>query len=199
MFDSTLPAGLKAFVEREFLGEKLIWAARPDRRKQALMSFGIWFFALPWTAFSLFWISVPIAALYEFYAGVNIGAPKGTPIGLMWAFAIFGVPFLLVGFGLMAMPLTSLRKGWRTLYVLTNKRVAVLEGGRSVNITSIGPDDISGLSRTERPDGRGTLVIDQGFERDSDGDRVRKQTELGVIENVRQVEEMVAELRSRHR
>jgi hypothetical protein len=199
MFDSALPAGLKRFAEREFAGEKLIWAAQPDRRLQALMSFGVWFFAIPWTAFSLFWISIPVAALYEFYSGTNIGAPKGTPIGIMWVSALFGVPFVGIGAGMMLMPLATLRKGWRTLYVLTSHRIAVLEGGRIISITSIRPDDISGLSRTEKPDGRGVLIIDQGFEKDSDGDRIRKKTELGLIENVRQVEKLVAEMRSRQR
>jgi hypothetical protein len=41
MFDSALPAGLKAFAEREFMGEKLIWAARPDKRIAALISCAI--------------------------------------------------------------------------------------------------------------------------------------------------------------
>jgi hypothetical protein len=197
MFDSVLPAGLKSFAEREFAGEQLIWAARPDRRIYALMSFGIWFIAVPWTAFALFWLAFPLSALYEVYAGVNIGAPKGTPLGIVWVFAIFGIPFVLMGIGMMLIPVATLRKSWRTLYVLTNERLAVLEGGRTVEVTTIKPTDITGLLRKEGPDGRGTLIIEMGYEKDSDGDRVRKKAELGVIDGVRQVEAMVSALKAK--
>jgi hypothetical protein len=197
MFDPQLPPALKAFAEREFLGERMLWAARPDKRIAALLSFGIWLFAIPWTAFALFWIAFPMSALYETYTGINIGAPKGTPTLIMWVFAIFGIPFVLIGLGMLLAPFAAIRKGWRTLYVLTNKRLAVLEGARTVNVINIRPDEISGLSRKEGPDGRGTLIIHQGFERDSDGDKVEKKTELGVIVDVRKVEEMVAALKAK--
>ncbi len=191
MFDMSIPPELKAFAEREFLGEKLVWAAQPDVKIAFLLSFGIWLFAIPWTAFSLFWISIPVAALYEGYTGANIGAPKGAPSLAMWAFALWGVPFVLVGFGMLLAPFWTLRKGAKTLYVLTAKRLAVLEGRRTITITSILPADISGFSRKEGPDGRGTLIVLQGYEKDSDGDRVAKKTELGVIADVRRVEELV--------
>jgi hypothetical protein len=197
MFDAALPPGLKAFAEREFLGERMLWAARPDKRIAALLSFGIWIFAIPWTAFALFWIAFPMSALYETYSGVNIGAPKGTPPLIMWVFAIFGIPFVLIGLGMMLAPFAAIRKGWRTLYVLTNKRLAVLEGGRTISVVTIRPDEISGFSRKEGPDGRGTLTVHQGFERDSDDDRVEKKTELGVIDGVRKVEELVRGLKER--
>jgi hypothetical protein len=186
-----LPASVKAFAAREFAGEKLLWAARPDVRIFVLLSFAIWIIAIPWTAFSIFWISVPAAAFYEAYAGVNIGAPKGAPSLMMWAFALWGVPFVLIGFGMLLAPFFKLRKGRRTLYVLTHKRLAVIEGGSRVNIISILPGEISGLSRKEGPDGRGTLTVALGFEKDSDGDRVPKQALFGVIEDVRKVEDMV--------
>jgi hypothetical protein len=197
MFDAGLPPALKSFAEREFLGERMLWAARPDKRIASLLSFGIWIFAIPWTAFALFWIAFPISALLETYAGMNIGAPKGTPTLIMWVFAIFGVPFVLVGFGMLLAPFAAIRKGWRTLYVLTNKRLAVLEGGRTVSVVTIRPDEIAGLSRKEGPDGRGTLIVHQGFERDSEGDRVEKKTEFGVISDVRKVEQMVAALKAK--
>jgi hypothetical protein len=194
MFEATIPQALKAFAEREFIGEKMIWAARPDNRIAVFLSFGIWLFAIPWTAFSLFWISIPAAALYEGYMGVNIGAPKGAPTLAMWAFALWGVPFLLVGFGMLLVPLFTWRKGSKTLFVLTNKRLTTLENGSQVKVTSIYPQEIFGLSRKEGPDGRGTLTVSLGYERDSDGDRVQKSALFGVITDVRKVEAMVRAL-----
>jgi hypothetical protein len=169
VFDDAVPATLKAFTDREFAGEELLWAERPDNRIAVLLSFGVWIFALPWTAFSLFWISVPGAALYEAYAGVDIGAPKGAPDIMMWAFALWGVPFVLIGFGMLLAPYFTWRKGGK----------------------------ISGLSRTEGPDGRGTLTVSLGYERDSEGGRVPKSAVFGVIRDVRGVEQMVRALADR--
>ena len=181
MFKQDLSPELKSFAEREFLGERLVWADRPDRRIHALISAAIWLFAIPWTAFALFWMSVPVATLYQYYSGEAIGAPKGAPVAIMWFMALWGLPFVAVGVGMLATPFKVLWKGRRTLYVLTNRRLAVLEGGKTIAITSIAPQEIMGLSRKEGPDGRGTLIVDQGFTVDSDGDRVPKRSELGVI------------------
>jgi hypothetical protein len=197
MFDTALPAGLKTFAEREFMGEKLLWAARPDRRIHALLSFAVWIFAIPWTAISLLFVAMPLASLYEAYAGYSIGAPKGTPTGIAVFIALFAAPFVAIGVGMLMVPWFTFRKGRRTLFVLTDRRLTVLEGGRTVSVTNIRPEDISGFTRKERPDGRGTLVIEQGYERDSEGDRVRKSTEFGVIESVRKVEEMVRAMKDR--
>jgi hypothetical protein len=197
MFDNSIPRPLKDFAAREFTGEKLVWAAQPDVRIAFWLSFGIWLFAIPWTAFSLFWISIPAAALYEAYTGIDIRAPKGAPTVAMWAFALWGVPFVLIGFGMLLAPFWVLRKGARTLYVLTNKRMAILNGAKTVSVVSVWPSDIVSLSRKEGPDGRGTLVLHQGVVRDSDGDRQEKTTEFGVINDVRRIEQLVLEMKNK--
>jgi hypothetical protein len=197
MFDQSMPDPHKVFAEREFFGEKIVWVARPDVKIAFLMSFAVWLFAIPWTAFSLIWTSVPVAALLETYAGLNLGAPKGAPALAMWTFALWGVPFVLVGFEMLLVPAMVLMKGARTLYVLTNGRLAILNGGRNVEIVSIGPQEIVSLSRKEKPDGRGTLILHLGFERDSDGDLLEKKIELGVINEVRRVEQLVLDLKNK--
>lgn len=194
MLDAALPPALKAFAEREFLGERLIWAERPDKKIAALMSFGIWLFAIPWTAFALFWESMVAGPLILELLGYDVGGmkPAGNVGGMMmWVMALFGLPFILIGFGMLLSPFYALRTGSQTLYVLTNKRLAVLEGRKTIKVTSISPSEITGFSRKEGPDGRGTLILSQGYDKDSDGDRVAKQTELGVINEVRKVEELV--------
>jgi hypothetical protein len=200
MFDAAIPQFLKSFAEREFMGEKLIWAEKPDVRIAFLMSFGIWVFAIPWTAFALFWESMVAGPLIADWLGYEVGGmkPTGNAMqGMVWVMALFGLPFVLIGFGMLLAPVWVLRKGARTLYVLTNKRVAILNGARTVSIVSVWPKDIISLSRKEGPDGRGTLTLHQGVVRDSDGDRQEKKTELGVIHDVRRVEQMVLELKER--
>ncbi len=197
MLDDTIPPDLKAFAEREFMGERLVWAARPDVKIAFWLSFGIWIFAIPWTAFSLLWTSIPVAALYEAYMDIDIGAPKGAPTLAMWAFALWGVPFVLIGFGMLLAPFWALRKGATTLYALTNKRIAILSGTGTISVVSIRPGEIMSLSRKEGPDGRGTLIVHQGFMRDSDGDRQEKTTEFGVINDVRRIEHLVLEMKNK--
>ena len=115
----------------------------------------------------------------------------------MLAMSLFGIPFVLIGFGMLLGPFWVLRKGARTLYVLTNRRLTILEGGRTVSVVSIRPEEIVSTSRKEGPDGRGTLILQQGSYRDSDGDRQERKTELGVINDVRRVEQMVLDMKAR--
>lgn len=197
MVPGRLPDALKAFAEREFAGERLVWAARPDVRIAALCSFAIYLFAIPWTTFSAAWISVPLGTLYEYYSADDVGAPKEAPIMMMWAFAIFGTPFVAIGIAMLAAPFRVFQRGSRTLYVLTDRRIAILVGERQVSVTSITPGEIHGLKRKEGPDGRGTLILSLGYVRDSEGDRVAKASHLGVIDDVREVERLVRELKER--
>jgi len=197
MFDQSIPAPLRAFAEREFVGETIVWVARPDVNIAFLTSFAIWLFAIPWTVFSLFWTSVNVTALLETYTGLNVGASRGAPSLATWVFALWGVPFILVGFGMLLVPALVLRQGARTLYILTNRRLCILKGARNVEIVSVGPQEFVSLSRKEKPDGRGTLILHQGFKRDSDGDGdlLEIKIELGVINEVRRVEQLVLDLK----
>jgi hypothetical protein len=161
--------------------------------------FGIWLFAVPWTAFALFWESMVAGPLIMHLLGYEVSGKmptKATMTGL-WVMALFGLPFVLVGFGMLAAPFYAMRKGAKTFYVLTNKRIAILEGGQNVTVTSIPPSEIGPLSRKEGPDGRGTLTISQGYGLDSDGDRFERKQELGVINDVRRVEQLVRDLKER--
>jgi hypothetical protein len=200
MFDNSIPRPLKDFAAREFSGEKLVWAAQPDVRIAFWLSFGIWLFAIPWTAFSLFWESMVAGPLILDMLGYEVGGMKPTGNigqGMMAVMSLFGLPFILIGFGMLLAPFWVLRKGTRTLYVLTNKRMAVLNGAKTVSVVSVWPSDIVSLSRKEGPDGRGTLILHQGFMRDSDGDRQEKTTEFGVINDVRRIEQLVLEMKNK--
>ncbi|MFM9975959.1 MAG: hypothetical protein ACKVON_15465 [Beijerinckiaceae bacterium] len=194
-----MPASLKAFAEREFIGEPMIWAEKPDHKLAFFVSFGIWLFAIPWTAFALFWESMVAGPLFLDLLGYEVsGKPPGTAMQVgLWVMALFGVPFIVIGFGMLLAPFWIWRKGKSTLFVLTNKRLTVLQGNRTVSVVSIKFNEIVSTSRKEGPDGRGTLILHQGHSRDSDGDRVEKKTELGVINDVRRVEQLVNDLRAK--
>jgi hypothetical protein len=200
MLDDQVPKFLKDFATREFRGEKLVWAERPDVRIAVLMSFGIWLFAIPWTAFALFWegmVAGPLIADLLGYEVANIKPSGNVGQGMIWVMALFGLPFVLIGFGMLLAPLWVFRKGRQTLYVLTNKRIAILQGSRTITIVSVRPEEIVSVSRKEGPDGRGTLILHQGATRDSDGDRQERKTDIGVVNDVRRLEQMVLALKER--
>ena len=54
-----LPADLDAIARDELApGEAVAWAAQPDARRAALGALAVWLFAVPWTAFSVFWTAM---------------------------------------------------------------------------------------------------------------------------------------------
>ncbi len=193
MISQGLSPKLSAFAEREFLGERLIWAEKPDHRIKILLSFGIWIFAIPWTAFALFWESMVAGPLLLTVFGYEVsGNLPGTTLTVgMIVMALFGLPFIAIGVGMLLTPFWTMRKATRTYYVLTNKRLTRLEDGHQIKIINIAPRDIISISRKEGPDGRGTVMVHMGFIRDCDGDKTARSTELGVINNVREVERLI--------
>jgi hypothetical protein len=105
-------------------------------------------FSIMWCGFAVFW---EISVLTQFRT-----ADEGPPI----FFALWGVPFVLVGlylvFGRLIVRAVASR---RTQYVITDRRVLVIGGlsGRrttSVYLTSLPPPVIA-----EGPDGAGSLAF----------------------------------------
>ena len=89
-----LPAELQRRVEAELQsGETLAWAEQPLRfyRVQAI---ALALFGIPWTAFAVFWV-------YAAAGGLNNFLGSKPPI----LFALFGVPFILIGIGMLSSPI----------------------------------------------------------------------------------------------
>lgn len=198
MVSQDISPAFKAFTEREFMGETLVWAEKPDQRIKAYLSFGIWIFAVPWTAFALFWEGMVAGPLILHWLGYDVSGKMPTGFGQlgMVAMALFGLPFIIIGIGMLLTPFWTIQKSRKTLYVLTNKRLAHLQSGRHIQITNIHPHEIVSTSRKEAPDGRGTVTVHMGFMRDSDGDKTARYAEFGVINDVRAVEQMVLALKA---
>jgi hypothetical protein len=74
-------------------------------------------------------------------------------------FALFGLPFVLVGLGMMGSPYWLYRKAKSTVYALTNRRVMIITGGASKKIQSFAGKDIGIIERTERANGSGDVTF----------------------------------------
>ncbi|MEI6641363.1 MAG: hypothetical protein WCL10_04960 [Novosphingobium sp.] len=182
------PLELDSILRRELMpGERLLWSGRPLPGKLRA-AFAIWFFAIPWTAFALFW---------EAMAFLPWMASSHTPSGITWSFGIifplFGLPFIGVGLAMLWMPFKAQRKAAQTIYGLTDRRLLRVSAGRkrdsiSVLVSQLGPIEVSA-----DPDGAGNLRVQTGTSRDSDGDRVTERFEVLGVPDVGRLETLLLE------
>ncbi|HEX6591314.1 MAG TPA: hypothetical protein VF050_04890 [Moraxellaceae bacterium] len=143
-----LPPTLQQRLMQELQpGEVVAWAGQPLPGRLMRQGFLLWLFFIPWTAFSLFWMSAA--------SGFQLPNPARPEV---W-FALFGLPFLLIGLGGLASPFYMRRKAASTVYVITSKRAFTLTLGRSSQMHSWPPEKLGRVSRTEHGDGSGDLVF----------------------------------------
>ncbi len=114
-----------------------------------------------------------------------------------WVMALFGLPFVLIGLGMLLAPFAAFRTARRTVYALTNKRFITITEGRTRHVKSILPDLIRSIERKERPDGSGNLRLILGYEKDGDGGAVTTAEDLIAIPDVRKVENLLMDLKRR--
>ncbi len=140
-------------------------------------------FGIPFTAFSVFWMVM---------ASGGVGRAPG---GVFGFFPLFGIPFLLVGLAMLLSPLWMLRKARRTVYVVTDQRAIIFDGGGITRIRSFGPDQLGDLQRNQRSDGSGDLIFEQKISYSRNNHRPHT-TDIGflAIPEVKRVEDLVREL-----
>lgn len=181
-----VPLELKPVVDRELqAGEQLVWFGTPNPRNMMLASLGLVLFGIPWTAFALFWTGGAFVATRA----------ANAPFGLDVCFPLFGVPFILVGLGMLSSPFWMRRRGQRTAYLLTDRRAVIIQGGLfgSVTTYSFQPERLTSITRLERKDGSGDLVFEEFTTRHGSGHTTTRRGFIGIA-NVRAVEEQVNQL-----
>jgi hypothetical protein len=134
-------------------GESLYWTGTADPRRAALSALPASIFGIPFAAFALFWITQAYHATSAMSKSNNAFA-KGFSV-----FPIFGVPFLLIGLGIILAPLWAFLKGANTVYAVTNQRVMIITGSGNRSVKSLMPADIVSIDHRERPDGSGDIAI----------------------------------------
>lgn len=149
------PDSFEALLRQELgRGERLLWHSRAiPRAKRG--SLAIFLFAIPWTAFAVFWTVMA-------FTMTRIAGETGL---MAWAFPAFGLPFIAVGLFMFGRPLLSRIAAGRTVYGVTDQRVIQLMAGKGVMSESVPLAKIATLTRHERRDGSGSLriAVDDGF------------------------------------
>ena len=187
---SLLPEPARGLVETELRpGEGLRWVGQPLPSRMALGGLPALLFAVPWTAFALFWT----------WNAAQISCPNPNSSLEARMFPFFGVPFILVGLGMFTTPLWLMRAARRTVYVVTDRRAIVLRGSwfGSVTVRSFEPEKLGDLSRNQRADGSGDLVFGQDVKVGNRG--ATRLVDYGFLglRDVREAEEYVDALARR--
>jgi len=185
-----LPQQLRSLVEAELQsGERITWMEQPIPGRMARMTLPIVLFGIPWTGFALFWTGAAAWGTSKIQSGR----------GLFSGFPLFGLPFILIGFGMLSSPYWARRRARRSAYVLTDRRAILFTAGwrGSVTVRTFMPERLTDLRRKQHTDGSGDLVFAQDIRRDSDGDRHSTDVGFLAIREVKSVEELVRTLAQR--
>lgn len=152
MVNSSIPAHLQDLIKRELeRGERIQWSGQPKPSFITGESIGSFLFGIPWTAFAVFWVGMA-------YLGVS----EADEAGLFNLFPLFGVPFILIGLGMLSSPIRTYLKLRKTIYALTTKRLILIEPSWRANIIrsySFVELQTSEIYREERADGSGHLIV----------------------------------------
>jgi len=171
---------------RPFLdgGEHLVWSGRPPQGVRFTKKDWILIpFSLLWGGFSIFW---------EFTA-IFMGAP--------FFFALFGLPFVLVGLYLIfGRFYVDARLRRNTYYGLTAERIIILSGIMSPKIQSYYLDNLPNIELVEGTDGMGTVsFIDRHASNQNTNSLHTAGRQLEEVPNARGVYNQIRELQSEKR
>lgn len=170
-------------------GERVLWSAQP-RADRLKAGFGIWLFALPWTAFSLVWTAL---AMMPWLVTTQTPEPVKWSFGIV--FPLFGLPFIVIGFAMLWSPIRAMRQAGSTLYALTDRRLVrlVLTGKRE--FASVLLDQMGPIDRKQNADGWGNLRIQTHSRVDGDGDRITERFDVLGVPDVARLERLILEHR----
>ena len=154
--DSQVTFEMQNAIDRELDDdEQVVWSGRQVRIANLALMIVPTLFGLVFTSFAVFWVSM---ALW-------IGG-KNEDSFFAYLFPLFGVPFILVGLGIMTTPYWIAKRKSKTFYAITNRRAMTwtsggFRGGQTIK--SYYPTELQKISRTVQNDGSGDLIFDEYF------------------------------------
>ena len=161
-------------------GEGLLWSGAPAPGRMALSALPASVFGIPFTGFAVFWMYMAFTM-----------TSKSTQIGAVKLFPLFGIPFFLVGLGMLTAPLWAFLHAGRTLYAVTNKRAIIISGFLSTTVHSYPHGEIHELQRVERVGGSGDLYFASRMITTRRGGARQQRIGFLGIPDVRGVEQMI--------
>lgn len=151
--ESTVVASKQAWLNAELeVGESLLFVAEPRARGLGgPQQIGPFLFAIPWTAFALFWT----------VSAFTMTGSGGDGFGI--CFAMFGLPFVAVGVFMLSGPIRHRLALGATVYGITDRRVLIVEpsGMGSRRVRSFTPGQLRPPERVDHADGSSDLIFAQ--------------------------------------
>lgn len=154
------------------------------------------------------WIGYPNPKRYAIQEGLVpclIGIPF-TGFAVVWTSlamkseslftSLWGFPFILVGLYMLANPLLEYWRALRTVYVVTNQRVLILNGVLRHSQKAFAPSDLGHLDVERKRDGSGTIILSEEREKDGEGGWLITKIGFKAIPNVREAEEHLEALKN---
>lgn len=186
---TTEPSVAAALKQELAPDERLLWTGQPIASRVFRMSFAIYLFAIPWTAFSLFWEFMAAGSIW----GSMDKMPEGMGLVMGIVFPLFGLPFIAIGFWMLAKPFSIRRMAANTIFAVTSKRALIFTQGSKKQLRSFPYENMNGLfDRKEGKDGSGSLLFNVKSEPREEGRRNRDMDPFArgfeYIPNVREAE-----------
>lgn len=182
MIDNSISHELQTKVNNELKPDEVIrWIEKPIPAFFGPKSTGAFLFAIPWTAFALFWICGAAGfQIPDFNEGADL-------------FPLFGLPFVLIGLCMLSSPLWNYLKTSNTVYAITNQRAIIVEVGISSTKTyTYTQEQLGHIYRKEKRDGSGDVLFAKRTWKDSDGDKQTEEVGFIKIAKPREAEEMLS-------
>jgi hypothetical protein len=149
LFESVRGASPLDVARREMRPhERLIWADRPALRARGTPAIGRILFGLAFGGFAVFWTSAAWMMTHRVHDGL---------FGVF--FPLFGVPFIVVGAGMVLGGLRSWLDKGSTVYAISSERVLIISGGARKTVRSLDLKAIRGVERVEGEHGVGTITL----------------------------------------
>lgn len=128
-------------------GEEILWSGKPESKSGfSIGNVFLIFFGIIWLSFSLFME----------YNAIMVYIETGFII-----MALFGLPFVFIGFFLLfGLPLYAKKKKKSVYYAVTNKRLIIVNlSKKSKNVQTEFIKDLKGINKIIRKNGIGTIVF----------------------------------------
>jgi hypothetical protein len=177
--------GLKKQLANELSsGERLLWSGMPDAGRTLVATSPILLFGLPWIIGVAAWEIFALILVGHVFTGNSSNTPW--PVAIFMA--IFGIPFVMVGLWMVRKPFEAAAKARNTIHAVTDRRIITLfakDLKREIDSQIV--HTISGIKLSERGM-LGSLQIQLGITKDSDGDTVKITQDWIGINNARGAE-----------
>jgi len=136
--------------------ERILWTGQPAPSRVFRAALPIFFFAIPWTAFALFWEFMALAGI----VGNLDKMPSGLGAMMAIVFPLFGLPFIVIGIWLLGKPFSIRRQAERTLFAITTRRAVIFSVGAKRELLNFPLAGIEAkLTSSEEKDGSGSLLF----------------------------------------